>query len=158
VRAAGRRSPNHMANEVGTIEKGTVVRVTDYGAIVRLPGGRVGLVHISEIADTFVRDVREHLSENDQVTVKVLGVNNRGRYELSVRQCAATPGLTERAPAGVGAAAPRRQPDSAPQFFGPPRMARPALTFEDRLSRFLKDSQERQLDLRRNIESKRGRR
>ena len=139
-----------MAIEIGTVATGTVIRVTDYGAIVCLPGGNVGLVHISEIADTFVRDVRQYLSESDQVTVKVLGINNKGRYELSVKQCAATPGLTERAPAAVGAPAPR--------FLDPPRTARPAATFEDRLSRFLKDSNERQLDLRRNIESKRGRR
>ena len=147
-----------MAIEVGTIAEGTVIRVTDYGAMVRLPQGSVGLVHISEIADTFVRNVKDYLSENEPVTVKVIGVNNKGRYELSIRQCAATPVPAERPPAAVAVPASRQQSYSAPRYHGPPHAARPAVTFEDRLSRFLKDSNERQLDLRRHIESKRGRR
>ncbi len=158
-RAGGRKeTPREMAIEVGTITTGTVVRVTDYGAIVRLPGGDVGLVHISEIADTFVRNVRDYLHETDEVMVRVLGINNRGRYELSIRRCGATPGRVERVSAAVGAPAGRQQPDPSPRFFDSPHAARPALTFEDRLSRFLKDSNERQLDLRRHLDAKRGRR
>ena len=76
-----------MAIEIGTTLKGTVVKVADYGAIVRLPEGQSGLIHISEIANAYVRDIREYLNENDQVAVKVLRLNDKGRYELSVKQC-----------------------------------------------------------------------
>lgn len=144
-----------MTIEAGSIVKGTVVRIADYGAIVRLGGGNTGLIHISEIADTFVRDVRDYLCEEDEVTVKVLRVNNKGRYELSVKQCEAqAPPVTgERGP--VRAATKAREPHNSLV----PRDSRPPpVSFEDRLSRFLKDSEQRQQDLKHNTESKRGRR
>lgn len=145
-----------MTIEVGSTIKGTVVKIAAYGVIVRLAGGKSGLIHISEIADTYVRNVRDYFSENDEVRVKVVRQNSKGRYELSVKQCEVKPEpKTERRalePAGRSAAAVRSQVAQAP-----PPPARPQ-TFEDRLSRFLKDSEERQLDLKRNIESKRGRR
>lgn len=146
-----------MTIEVGTILRGTVVKVADYGAIVRLPSGSTGLVHISEVADTYVRDVRDYVNETDEITVKVLALNPKGRYELSIKQCgrATTPVAGDRL-VGVGAARREQQPQRASRPEGPLR-ARPA-SFEDRLSRFLKDSEERQHDLKRNIESKRGRR
>jgi S1 RNA binding domain protein len=149
-------SPDQMTIELGSTVKGTVVKIADYGAIVRLGGGKTGLVHISEIADAFVRDVRDYLCEDDEVTVKVLRLNNKGRYELSMKQCEAQlpPRSERREP--VHAAS---HPVAREQFeqHSPPE-PRPLATFEDRLSRFLKDSEQRQHDLKRNTESKRGRR
>jgi len=146
-----------MTVEVGATVKGVVVKVADYGAIVRLPQGKMGLVHISEIADTYVRDVREFLGENDEITVRVLRLTNKGRFELTMKQCDAKPADQEARPelAGVGAAryprAPGGRPDDAPMPTRPP-------SFEDRLSRFMKDSEERQHDLKRHLETKRGHR
>ena len=141
-----------MTIELGCTVKGTVVSIADYGAIVRLAGGKTGLIHISEIADTYVRNVREYLSEEDEVTVKVLRMNDKGRYELSLKQGEAR--KTEQrelvptaARAPVAESFERRS--STPQ--------RPAATFEDRLSRFLEDSEQRQHDLKRHLETKRGR-
>ncbi|MHB1842813.1 MAG: S1 RNA-binding domain-containing protein, partial [Sulfobacillus sp.] len=57
--------------EVGQIVEGVVTGITHFGAFVLLPGGKTGLVHISEIADSYVRDVHEFLKENDPVKVKV---------------------------------------------------------------------------------------
>lgn len=147
-----------MTIEVGTTIKGTVVKVADYGAIVRLPGGKTGLVHISEIADAYVRDVRDYLNEEDEVTVKVLRLNDRGRYELSVKQGGESPpGSVAREPVGAGVA--HRSPEPAPWTRSDAgRPSRSPASFEDRLSRFMKDSEERLHELKRNIESKRGRR
>jgi len=144
-----------MTIEIGSTVKGTVVKIADYGAIVRLTAGKTGLIHISEIADAFVRDVRDYLTEEDEVTVKVLRLNNKGRYELSIKQCdvKVSPREERREPVHAAAAAPVRQ--ERPIYTPPP--PKPPMTFEDRLSRFLKDSEERQHDLKRNIESKRGR-
>lgn len=147
-----------MTVDVGNIVKGTVVKVADYGAIVRLDGGKMGLIHISEIADTYVRDVREYLNENDPVTVKILRLNQRGRYELSVKQCEAGIEDTARRPAAVGAREVRRPRESRSAYVAEPSAPLPPVSFEDRLSRFMKDSEERLHDLKRNIESKRGRR
>ena len=146
-----------MTIDVGGTISGTVVKIADYGAIVRLDGGKTGLVHISEIAEAYVRDVHDYLSENDQVRVKVVGINNKGRYELSMKQCdgANAPKAQEQqlAPAAdVARAASGRS--------GPTNNAADAqpASFEDRLSRFMKDSEQHQHDLKRNMEAKRGRR
>ena len=123
---------------VGCVMEGTVVKVVDYGAIVRLSDGKVGLIHISEIADCYVRDVRDYFQEHDRVRVKVLRVNEKGRYELSTK-----------------AVAPDELVDTESLHAERPPQVE---SFEDKLSRFMKESQERLLDLKRSIESKRGKR
>lgn len=143
--------------ELGSTVKGTVVKIADYGAIVRLGGGKTGLVHISEIADTFVRDVRDYLCEDDEVTVRVLRLNNKGRYELSMKQCEARlPPRTDRQEPAHAAAHPVAAGQSDRSY--PPETRPPPANFEDRLFRFLKDSEQRQHDLKRSTESRRGRR
>lgn len=119
-----------MGFEPGAIIEGTVVKITNYGAFVELPDGKSGLVHISEIADTYVKDVKEYLREREKVKVKVLGLNEKGKLDLSVRQ-ALTP--EERV-----------------------TRARVRASFEEKLKAFMKESEERLLDLKRNTESKRG--
>lgn len=119
-----------MAVETGAIVEGTVVKITPYGAFVELPDGRSGLVHIREIADVYVKDVRDYLKEQEKVKVKVLGLNERGKLDLSVKQ-ALTP--EERV-----------------------ARARAKTSFEDKLKAFMKESEERLLDLKRNTEAKRG--
>jgi S1 RNA binding domain protein len=142
-----------MTIEIGSTIEGTVVKVADYGAIIRLAGGKMGLVHISEVADTFVRDVRDYVKENDRINVKVLKVNNKGRYELSAKQAEAIAvEVRERAPAP-----PQQKPQPEPyREFYTEHVERQPVTFEDKLSRFMKDSQERLLDVKRNVDSKRG--
>lgn len=146
-----------MTIEIGSTIEGTVVKVADYGAIVRLAGGKMGLVHVSEVANTFVRDVQEFIKENDRISVKVLKLNSKGRYELSVKQA---DGTAMSAKVEVNSAAPAVQvsrpalhrefrPETRPQ-------ERLPVTFEDKLSQFMKDSQERLLDIKRNVDSKRG--
>jgi S1 RNA binding domain protein len=119
-----------MAVETGTIVEGTVVKITPYGAFVELPDGRSGLVHIREIADVYVKDVHDYLKEQEKVKVKVLGLNERGKLDLSVKQ-ALSP--EERA-----------------------LRSRSKTSFEDKLKAFMKESEERLLDLKRNTEAKRG--
>ena len=75
-----------MSEESGGVVQGKVVRIRNYGAFVELPSGEVGLVHISEISNKFVRAVADHLSEGDTVTVKVLGRNEEGKLNLSIKQ------------------------------------------------------------------------
>jgi S1 RNA binding domain protein len=141
-----------MSIEIGSTVEGIVVKLADYGAIVRLASGKMGLVHISEVADTYVRDVRDYFKENDRICVKVLKINDKGRYELSAKQADAKAVVRHERPQTEprphdyeDRVAPwERQKDKVP------------VTFEDKLSRFMKDSEERLLDLKRNVESKRG--
>jgi len=128
-----------MALEIGTIVEGEVSGITNFGAFVQLPEGKVGLIHISEVSNVYVKDVHDFLKEKDKVTVKVLSIDEKGKIGLSIKQLMPPP--PPKKPIERRAAAPRIVP---------------VLTFEDKISRFLKDSDDRLLDLKRNTESKRG--
>jgi S1 RNA binding domain protein len=126
-----------MPLEVGSVVEGLVTGITNFGAFIQLPGGETGLVHISEIAEVYVRDVKEFLKQNDRVKVKVIAVDPRGKIALSIKQ--AKP-VAER-PVNEKRAVQRKR-------FEP--------SFEDKLTKFLKESDERIQVLKRNTEAKRG--
>jgi S1 RNA binding domain protein len=128
-----RNLPVMPSLEVGSIVEGRVTGITHFGAFVELAGGQTGLVHISEVADTYVRDVKDYLKENDVIRVKILSIQG-GKIGLSIKQ--ADPSyrpMRGRRPRPVG-----RQ------------------SFEDKLSKFLKESDERLSDLKKSQDSKRG--
>ena len=116
--------------EVGAVVDGTVSRITPYGAFLTLEGGKVGLVHISEIDRNYVKDVREHLRENDVVQAKVTAIKEDGKIDLSIKALQDPEPRVER----------RRGSD--PEF-------------EQKLKRFLRGSDERQVDYRRSMDRKR---
>lgn len=133
-----------MSLEVGAIVEGEVTGITNFGAFVQLPEGKVGLIHISEVSNVYVKDVHDFLKEKDKVKVKVLSIDERGKIGLSIKQ------LTPPPPAP-----PKPQRPVSQERRRAPKVA-PPVSFEDKLSRFLKDSDDRLLDLKRNTESKRG--
>ena len=144
-----------MSIEVGSIVEGVVTGITNFGAFVELPEGKVGLVHISEVADEYVRDVHDFLKEKDKVKVKVLTIDDRGKIGLSIKQ------LQEKKPLEKkGGEAPRRpvppRRSAGGDFKRQGRFGPGSASFEDKLSRFLKDSDERLTALRRKTDSKRG--
>lgn len=132
-----------MSLEVGAIVEGEVTGITNFGAFVQLPEGKVGLIHISEVSNVYVKDVHDFLKEKDKVKVKVLSIDERGKIGLSIKQ------LTPPPPAPPKPQRPVSQERRVPKVA-------PPVSFEDKLSRFLKDSDDRLLDLKRNTESKRG--
>lgn len=97
------------------------------GLLWRLRRGVNGLIHISEVADSFVKDVNDYLKENDIVKAKVISISKDGKISLSLRK--------------ANENAKTKQVDQS---------------FEDKLAKFLKDSEERMLDIKRYHESKRG--
>lgn len=137
-----------MALETGSILEGKVVNITNFGAFVEVEG-ETGLVHISEVAESFVKDIREHLKEEDIVKVKVLGTDEKGKISLSIKQ-AMPPRKKSARPAEVdwskkentGYNKNRNMKSSKPK----------TENFEDIMSRFLKDSEERLQDVRKNQE------
>jgi S1 RNA binding domain protein len=72
--------------QVGSIVEGVVTGITNFGAFVLLPNGETGLVHISEVADSYVKDINEHLQKKDKIKVKILSVNGDGKVGLSIRR------------------------------------------------------------------------
>lgn len=124
-----------MSIEVGNIVEGKVTGITNFGAFVLLENGQTGLVHISEVADTYVHDIKDYLKENDVVKVKVINVRD-GKIGLSIKQVNSD-----------GTSRPPRRPF---------RDRRGRQSFEDKLNRFMRDSDERLASLRRSQDSKRG--
>lgn len=130
-----------MELEIGSVLEGKVTGITKFGAFVQLPNGKSGLVHISEVANTYVNDVHEHLSEGQTVKVKVIGVNEAGKINLSVKQASAPAPTAPRpkpAPRPAAVAAPRYD-ISGGELHGPSGDA----VFEDKLKQFMQDSDSR---------------
>ncbi|TJY38556.1 RNA-binding protein S1 [Cohnella pontilimi] len=140
-----------MAIEVGTKLEGKVTGITHFGAFVDLAGGVTGLVHISEVADSYVKDIHEHLKINDVVTVKVINVDQNGKIGLSIRQAVDKPPEQQQQHRG-----PRGGGDRGGGRGGFRAGGGGRATFEDKVSRFLKDSEERISTLKKSTESKRG--
>ena len=74
-----------MELTVGAILEGKVKSITNFGAFISLPEGKTGLVHISEVSNTYVSDVRQHLTEGQDVKVMVIGTEN-GKINLSIKR------------------------------------------------------------------------
>ena len=119
-----------IRTKVGAVIEGTVQRITPYGAFILLEGGRVGLVHISEIDRNYVKDVRDHLRENDQISAKVVAIKEDGKIDLSIKALQ----------------------DPAPRI---DRRAGRDPGFEAMLKKFMRQSEERQVDYKRSVENKR---
>jgi polyribonucleotide nucleotidyltransferase len=91
--------------EIGAVYTGTVARIVDFGAFVNILPGKDGLVHISQIANERVENVSDHLKEGQEVRVKVLDVDQRGRIKLSIKELLEDEGLADvEAPAAEAAA------------------------------------------------------
>ncbi len=128
---------------VGAVVEGVVTGITRFGAFVLLPSGKTGLVHISEVADAYVNDIKDFLKEQDKVKVKILSFDGNQKIGLSIRQ------------AQPGAAAGPRRSEGRPPMGGRRSPGRPQ-NFEDKLARFMKDSEDKQADLRRHHDTHRG--
>lgn len=133
-----------MELEIGAIQEGKVTGITKFGAFVLLPGGKSGLVHISEIANAYVNDVNDYLKVGDAVKVKILSVNEAGKINLSIKQAqpsAPRPAYTPR-PAQPAANAPRPANTyrSAPPRGGEVTPPTGDTSFEDKLKQFMQQS------------------
>lgn len=145
-----------MELEVGTVLEGKVTSITKFGAFVALEGGKSGLVHISEVANTYVNDVHDFLEIGQVVKVKVLALKE-GKIDLSVKKAQPAPERPAQSrpaaprPAAPRPAAPRRAPVQAAE-------ATPSgdTAFEDKLKQFLSSSERKMADLNRNISGKQG--
>ena len=128
---------------VGSVLEGKVTGITKFGAFVSLPEGKSGLVHISEIAYSYVNDVKDHLKEGQEVKVKVIGIDENGRINLSIKKAMDPPPR----PAGQGRPMGHPGGHTGGGFRGKPAPAEPA-SFEDRLKQFMAASDSKLSELR----------
>ena len=140
-----------MAIEIGSIQEGKVTGIMNFGAFVSLPGGKSGLVHISEISNTFVKDVHDHLNVGQMVKVKVLEINEQGKINLSIKRA-----LAEEKKEPEREAAPPPVAPSKPVMTEVGVVAPPSgdLSFEEKLKKFMQASDSKNADKRRNTERK----
>ncbi len=136
---------------VGSILDGKVTGITKFGAFVALPEGKSGLVHISEIAYSYVNEVSDHLSEGQEVKVKVIGIDQANRINLSIKQVAPPPQRAPRPTGGgqqrPGGGRPHQQGGARPMGFVRPAPKEPT-DFEDRLKQFMQSSDSKLSELR----------
>ena len=137
-----------MQLQVGMVIEGKVTGITKFGAFVALPEGKSGLVHISEIANTFVNDVHDYVQDGQTVKVKIIGIGDDGKINLSIKKA------DEHAPQQRQDQRPPRPASAAqPRQYGGPRQAVPRATgptgdvsFEDKLKQFMQESDSRMAD------------
>ena len=146
-----------MELTVGATLEGKVKSITNFGAFISLPENKTGMVHISEVANAYVSDIRQHLTEGQEVKVVVIGLEN-GKVNLSIKRLQ-----------------PRQQRENAPQReYREPRENRPApktatpvappapktadQLFEEKLKAFMQESDAKIASSRQYADRSRGRR
>jgi len=167
-----------MQIEVGVILDGKVTGITNFGAFVDLGEGKSGMVHISEVAPTYVADINEHITMGQQVKVKVLSISDVGKISLSIKRTVEQPHVDSSRPVGPRPAGPRSdgprpagprpvgprpagfRPAVAPRVKAPAKPASPDdyqrdpnepvdQNFENMLNKFKQSSTDRFSDLKR---------
>lgn len=130
-----------MPVKVGDIVEGKVTDIMNYGVFIKLEDGKSGLVHISEVSKDYVEDIHTVLNSGDVVKVKILSIDENGKIALSIKK--ALPSSSNN----------KSKYNDKKESYSEPKGP---MTLDDMLSKFLKDSDERQLDLKKNMDSKRG--
>lgn len=160
-----------MQIEQGSVVKGKVTGLTDFGAFVELDGGKTGMIHISEVSTSYVKDIKEHLQLNQEVTAKVISVSPEGKIALSIKRLSSDgdqrPQRKSRSQQGGRSEqrGGREQQSSAPAQNRQPQ-GRPVepvsqessgnQSFEDMMAKFKQVSDEKMTDLKKFSDSKRS--
>ncbi|KPK40011.1 MAG: hypothetical protein AMJ78_07620 [Omnitrophica WOR_2 bacterium SM23_29] len=116
--------------KVGDLVEAEVMRITDFGAFVKFSNGKRGLIHISQISDSYVKNVSDHLRVGDKVRARIKTISPDGKIDLTLKE--------------------QREPQA------PEGKTFKTSTFEEKLKQFLKESEKRQADLRKHLEEKRS--
>ena len=173
-----------MEFAVGAILEGKVTGITKFGAFVALPGGKSGLVHISNISDSYVSDINEFLAIGQEIKVKVMNIEQNDRINLSIKHVQSA--LSPRSPRSGGrgnapqergersdrgdrnnrggcrssdGASPRGSRDNRSNGANPRSTAlKEPLTFEDKLKQYMAESESRLSEISRYNDRGRSRR
>ena len=146
-----------MQFSVGQIVEGKITGITNFGVFVDLGEGKSGLVHISEVARSYVNDINEFVKVNDVVKMKILNISEDGKISLSIKKALESEAKEERREKRERRAfSPPPKPDGSYTWM--PKKNEPA-SFEEMMSRFKQTSDEKFSDLKRkNPEAKRSKR
>ena len=160
-----------MQLEVGSILEGKGTGITKFGAFIELPGGKTGMVHISEVAASYVKEISDFLSMNQTVKVKVIGITPEGKVSLSIKQADPAAAQQQQRPFRPKNGGPQQGGGDRPQRpqtqRRPPRevsfgferrqpITNENMSFEDMMSKFKQASDDKMSDLKRYTDMKRG--
>ena len=158
-----------MQLTVGSIVEGKVTGITKFGAFVDLGEGKTGMVHISEVASSYVKDIRDHLTEGQEIKVKILNISEDGKIGLSIKRTQEAPASSRPSggprPAGAGPrpggrpSGPRsgsRRPNTYAGGGFNPNRTNENMSFEDMMAKFKQTSDDKMSDLKRVMDVKRG--
>ena len=139
-----------MELTVGAIVEGKVKTITNFGAFITLPGNKTGMVHISEVANAYVSDIRQHLTEGQTVKAMIIAIDPAGKINLSIKRLEPKPERPARSEGGrrngyTGSGTNSTPGNSAPRA---PRPAMPVQetatkqnqSFEEKLKQFMSES------------------
>ncbi len=153
-----------MELTVGAILEGKVKSITNFGAFIALPENKTGMVHISEVANAYVSDIRAHLTEGQDVKVMVIG-NENGKINLSIKRLEAKPQQPNDRPRGNNnyrsnnGGGQSQQPNRAPKAPTPPPAPKTAdQLFEEKLKAFMSESDTKLSSMRADHRTKSRRR
>ena len=130
-----------MQFTVGEVIEGRVSGITKFGAFIKLADGKTGLVHISEVANEHVSDIRKYIKENQTVKAKIISINDDGKINLSIKKLLNSQRETKKI---------------IPDEIDWKSTEDDNSCFEDRLAKFMKDSDEKHNALKKSFENKRG--
>ncbi|MBR3867550.1 MAG: S1 RNA-binding domain-containing protein [Butyricicoccus sp.] len=148
-----------MGLAIGEILEGKITGITKFGAFVALPEGKSGMVHISEVANSYVNDIKDFVKIDDAVRVKVINIDDQGRINLSIKRAQEQPRTEQAQPKAEFRPRPERRPQQrnfAPQQRENKQRDPGSMTFEDKLKMFMADSESRMADIRHNTDRKNG--
>lgn len=143
-----------MPISVGDIYEGMVTGITNFGVFVALPEGKSGMVHISEVANVYVKDINEFVKDKQTVRVKVVAVDEKGKISLSMKQAADSAPPQPKRREEKPAPAPEKKPPLYEDGW------KPEITddadFEGMMAKFKKLSEEKMSDFKRSRDVKHG--
>ena len=157
-----------MGLSVGEVVTGQVTGITKFGAFVALDAKKTGLVHISEVSRSYVNDIHDHLTEGQDVKVKIIAIDENGRINLSIKKALPRENNLDHENSSRGTGSPERPVQRRPRGNTAPRRGTYAaadsksdagntsLSFEDKLKHFMQDSESRMSDIRHNMDRKSG--
>ena len=142
--------------EIGAILEGKITGLTAFGAFVSLPDGKSGMVHISEVSTSFVKDIKEFLKVGQTVKVKVVGISEEGKISLSIRKAEAPEENSQQKEKNERKPRRNDRPRNANVWQGQPQKSKEAMSFEDMMAQFKQVSDEKMSDLKRTTEFRGG--
>ena len=147
-----------MELTVGAVLEGKIKSITNFGAFVSLPENKTGMVHISEVANAYVSDIRQHLTEGQDVKVVVIGLEN-GKVNLSIKRLQPREAAPRRDARPAGEVRPQASRPARPAEVTPPPAPKTAdQLFEEKLKAFMAESDSKIASCKQYSDRSKGRR